>query len=64
MSTTARGAAFDVRDLGRADEGRRRTEWAERSMAVLRIIRERFTRERPLAGRRAFPGEEIGRAHV
>ena len=52
MSTTARGAAYDVRDLGRADEGRRRTEWAERSMPVLRILRERFSRERPLAGRR------------
>ncbi len=52
MSATARGAAYDVRDLGRADEGRRRTEWAERSMPVLRILRERFSRERPLAGRR------------
>jgi len=52
VSTTARGAAYDVRDLGRADEGRRRTEWAERSMPVLRILRERFSRERPLAGRR------------
>ena len=52
MSATARGAAYDVRDLGRADEGRRRTEWAERSMHVLRILRERFSRERPLAGRR------------
>jgi len=52
VSATARDAAYDVRDLGRADEGRRRTEWAERSMPVLRILRERFSRERPLAGRR------------
>src|SRR5204863_1584587 len=52
VTTTAHGAAYDVKDLGLADEGRRRTEWAERSMPVLRIIRDRFTRERPLAGRR------------
>ncbi len=52
MTTTAHGAAYDVKELGLADEGRRRTEWAERSMPVLRIIRDRFTRERPLAGRR------------
>src|SRR5207237_199652 len=52
MTTTARSAASDIKDLSLAAEGRRRTEWAERSMPVLRLIRERFTRERPLAGRR------------
>src|SRR6266446_1080937 len=45
-------AASDVKDLSLAAEGRRRTEWAERSMPVLRLLLERFTRERPLAGRR------------
>src|SRR5688572_18763409 len=44
--------AHDVTDLGLADEGIRRIEWAEREMPVLRLIRERFTRERPLAGLR------------
>src|SRR5438876_9038833 len=52
MTTTARSAASDVKDLSLAAEGRRRTEWAERSMPVLRLLRERFARERPLAGRR------------
>jgi adenosylhomocysteinase len=52
MTTAAHTPAADVRDLGLAPEGRRRTEWAERSMPVLRQIRERFARERPLAGRR------------
>src|SRR6266480_1781037 len=52
MTTTARTAASDVKDLSLAAEGRRRTEWAERSMPVLRLLRERFARERPLAGRR------------
>src|SRR2546425_6087697 len=36
----------------RSASSRRRTEWAERSMPVLRQLRERFTRERQLAGRR------------
>jgi adenosylhomocysteinase len=40
----------DVTDLDLADEGVRRIEWAEREMPVLRLIRERFERERPLAG--------------
>ena len=41
---------YDVKDLALADEGRRRTEWAERSMPVLRQIRARFTKEQPLKG--------------
>jgi adenosylhomocysteinase len=52
MTTTAPGTAYDVRDVGLADAGRRRTTWAERSMPVLRQLRERFARERPLAGKR------------
>lgn len=52
MTSTASNAAFDIRALDLADEGRRRTEWAERSMPVLRQLRERFARERPLADRR------------
>ncbi len=42
----------DVKDLALASEGVRRIEWAERSMPVLRAIRERFERERPFAGHR------------
>src|SRR2546427_12045644 len=54
MSETATKAKAtnDVKDIRLADEGRRRTEWAERAMPVLRQIRERFSRERPLTGRR------------
>ena len=43
---------YDVVDLGLADEGVRRIEWAAREMPVLRLISERFERERPLAGLR------------
>ena len=41
MSAPTAMANYDVRDLALADEGKRRTEWAERSMPVLRQIRER-----------------------
>jgi adenosylhomocysteinase len=41
---------YDVRDLALADAGQRRIEWAEQEMPVLRLIRERFAREKPLAG--------------
>ncbi len=47
---TASPPAHDVTDLGLADEGVRRIEWAERGMPVLRLIRQRFERERPLEG--------------
>jgi adenosylhomocysteinase len=42
----------DVTDLALAAEGRRRIEWAEREMPVLRLIRERFEKEEPLKGLR------------
>ena len=41
---------YDVTDTRLAPEGRLRIEWAERDMPVLRMIRERFEREKPLAG--------------
>ena len=42
----------DVRDLRLAEEGVRRIEWAAREMPVLRQIRERFAKEKPLNGMR------------
>src|SRR5574338_904807 len=50
MSAPTAVAKYDIRDIGLADEGKRRTAWAERSMPVLRQIRERFAREQPLKG--------------
>jgi len=41
-----------VRDPQLADAGQNRIEWAEREMPVLRQIRARFEREKPLRGRR------------
>jgi adenosylhomocysteinase len=41
---------YDVKDVKLAEGGRRKIEWAAREMPVLRLIRERFAKERPLAG--------------
>ncbi len=50
MTVSIATAKHDVRDLALADEGKRRTEWSERSMPVLRQIRARFAQEQPLKG--------------
>ena len=41
----------DVKDLSLAREGKKRIEWAERDMPVLRKVRERFEKEQPLKGK-------------
>jgi adenosylhomocysteinase len=41
---------YDVKDLGLADQGNLKIEWAERTMPVLRLIKQRFQREKPLQG--------------
>ncbi len=41
---------YDVKDLALADAGKLRIEWAERTMPVLRLIKERFEKEKPLKG--------------
>ncbi|MFH1777845.1 MAG: adenosylhomocysteinase [Candidatus Omnitrophota bacterium] len=41
---------YDVRDLKLAGIGKLHIEWAANDMAVLRLIRERFKKERPLKG--------------
>ncbi len=42
----------DIADPGLAESGVRRIDWADRAMPVLRLIRERFAADRPLAGLR------------
>lgn len=41
---------YDVASFQRAREGVQRIAWAERSMPVLRLIRQRFARTKPLRG--------------
>lgn len=43
---------YDIKDIKLAADGQKRITWAEREMPVLRLIRERFQREKPLKGRR------------
>jgi adenosylhomocysteinase len=40
----------DIKDKSLAEGGRRRIEWAEREMPVLRTILKRFEKEKPLKG--------------
>ena len=42
----------DVKDVSLTDAGVKRIDWAGRDMPVLRLIRERFAKERPLEGLR------------
>jgi adenosylhomocysteinase len=44
--------AYEVADLNLAAEGRRRIEWAEQDMPVLGLLRKRFEKEKPFAGKR------------
>jgi len=43
---------YDIKDKSLAEGGRRRIDWAEREMPVLRQIKARFAKERPLKGLR------------
>src|ERR1700693_6336211 len=52
LMPNSKGHGHDVRDLGLAETGRKRIEWADRQMPVLRIIRDRFAQELPLKGQR------------
>jgi len=41
---------YDIKNISLAKQGRLRIEWAERNMPVLRLIQERFEKEKPLKG--------------
>ena len=41
---------YDVKDLSLAKKGKLRIEWAEMEMPVLRLIKARFEKEKPLKG--------------
>ena len=41
---------YDIKDPALAEAGRQRIEWAAREMPVVRLIRERFTKEKPFKG--------------
>jgi len=41
---------YDVKDLSLADEGKLRIEWAGKEMPVIKLIKQRFAKEKPLKG--------------
>jgi len=41
---------YHIKDLSLADQGKLRIEWASREMPVLRLIKERFAKAKPLKG--------------
>src|SRR6266480_7521583 len=50
MSTAMPAIEHDIKDVSLAPQGKKRIDWAEREMPVLRLIRERFSNEQPLKG--------------
>jgi adenosylhomocysteinase len=50
MSTAMPAIEHDIKDISLAPQGKKRIDWAEREMPVLRLIRERFGSEQPLKG--------------
>ena len=43
---------YDVKDMNLAAEGKKRIEWADNSMPVLREIRKRFEKDLPIRGKK------------
>jgi len=41
---------YHIKDINLAEKGQLRIEWAEQTMPVLRLIRERFSKGKPLSG--------------
>jgi len=41
---------YDIKDLSLAGEGKLRIEWAAREMQVIKLIQQRFVKEKPLKG--------------
>src|SRR3977135_2701240 len=50
MSTAMPAIEHDIKDISLAPQGKKRIDWSEREMPVLRLIRERFGSEQPLKG--------------
>ncbi|MCK4264378.1 MAG: adenosylhomocysteinase, partial [Candidatus Aminicenantes bacterium] len=50
MSQKILNNQYDIKDLSLAKAGRLRIEWASREMPVIKLIRDRFTKEKPLNG--------------
>ena len=43
---------YDIKNIELAPEGKKRIEWADNDMPVLKLVREKFEKEKPLAGKK------------
>jgi len=43
---------YHIKDISLAPKGKLRIEWAEQQMPVLKLIKERFAKEKPLLGKK------------
>ncbi len=43
---------YDIKNIDLAPQGKKRIEWADHDMPVLRLVRERFEKEKPLRGKK------------
>lgn len=50
MVTTPVRQKYEIKDINLAAQGKQRIEWASREMPVLKLITERFAKEKPFAG--------------
>jgi adenosylhomocysteinase len=50
VSNTAQSLSSDIKDIGLAEQGKRKIEWSNQQMPVLQLIRKRFIKEQPLKG--------------
>src|SRR5207249_11204726 len=50
MPQASSSMQYDITDINLAPQGKQRIEWSDREMPVLRLIRERFEKEKPLTG--------------
>ena len=45
---------YDIKDINLAEQGRKKAEWASKEMPVLKLIKERFLKEKPLKDVKIF----------
>ena len=43
---------YDIKNIDLAPEGKKRIEWADNDMPVLKLVREKFEKEKPLLGKK------------
>ncbi|MBU2236087.1 adenosylhomocysteinase [Patescibacteria group bacterium] len=50
MSKAKKSTNYDIKNIRLASQGKKKIDWAEKQMDVLRLIKSRFEKEKPLEG--------------